>query len=175
MGKQKKKIRLSGADGIQYGRKVHWSDTWVYLNTGRGKRLSLGPTYMSAADVMSSYVMNREIDEKHFAEHPEDRTEVDDLYDVIVQKIKDREPWKYFYIHHPDNMGCPDIIINKLLLDKQTIEDATAAYLIHKKFAKPGVEFKFAWKKKGRRFGLNAFSPAEYDEDIELGPFADPV
>lgn len=159
----KKKVRLYTHDGLQVGRRVYWSDTWVKVHIGKGRLLKLGPTFISVSDFVADYEMDKAILEKHRDKHHDEP--VDPYYALAEQlyaMIRPGSPWvwRYFTIEMPSNPGCPSIIINKPTLGREDIEQAVWWYLTTCCGVKKGATPKFAWNRVRRGAFFIPYSPA---------------
>lgn len=161
MVNNKKKVRLYTYDGLQVGRRVYWSDTWVKVHTGKGRLLKLGPTFISVSDFVEDYEMDKTILEKHRAKFPD--APVDPYYiraEELSTLIRSGALWDYFVIEASGNPGCPNIVINKPILDRGDIEQAAWWYLTTRCGVKVGATPKFAWNRVRRGAFIIPYSPA---------------
>lgn len=161
MVNNKKKVRLYTYDGLQVGRRVYWSDTWVKVHTGKGRLLKLGPTFISVSDFVEDYEMDKTILEKHRAKFPD--APVDPYYasaEELSTLIRSGAPWDYFVIESSDSPGCPHLFINKPILGREDIEQAVWWYLTVHRGVKKGAIPKFAWNRVRRGAFIIPYSPA---------------
>ncbi len=157
----KKKVRLYTHDGLQVGRRVYWSDTWVKAHTSKGRLLKLGPTFISVSDFVEDYEMDKAILAKHRAKFPD--KPVDPYYiraEELSTLIRSGALWDYFVVEASGNPGCPNIVINKPILDRGDIEQAAWWYLTTRCGVKKGATPKFAWNRVRRGAFIIPYSPA---------------
>ena len=137
----KKRIVLSNREGVQYGATVPWSDTWVYFFTGKRKKLSLGPTYVGLERFKWDCERN--------VSDPKDKYDLES--DKVVARIQDLNDqgvkWDAVsYVMPGCDVGLPEVVVNSPLLDKESIERATAAMLVQQGYVSPNVKLSFRWK-----------------------------
>ncbi len=127
----KKTVTLINHEGHQYDPEYGtlWSDTWVKFHLRR-KKVSLGPTLLSIAD------LDRE--REMFGGDP-------DKYGYTEPKSPEGD-WEFClpYPDEPDN-GTPTIAINGPWVTKPLIERAVGWYL--RRAYGLTAEFRFRWRK----------------------------
>lgn len=133
----KKTVLLVNYEGHQYDPtyQTPWSDTWAKFHLGR-KKVSIGPTLISKADLDSDYEL--------FRRHPECEAEAPQYPEG---------DWKFCLPFGDSGDGVPNVGINSEWVTKALIEQAIGWYIR----CKHGVtsEFRFRWRKNKSKLRLH--------------------